>query len=181
MRIITGIYKGRILKKPAKIISPTKDSVKETIFNILRNRVKGGVVLDLFSGTGALGLEAFSRGAERVFLVDKDTLTINKNLKALNIDIHKEIKVFRQDVFYFIEKIAEKGVKFDIVFLDPPYHDNMTKKCLHMLSSYDILHPECLIVAEHYTRNELPQLIERLKLMRKLIFGQTSISIYQKE
>lgn len=181
MRIIAGTYKGRRLKKPSKNISPTKDNVKETIFNVLRKKIKDAIVLDLFSGSGALGLEAFSRGAKKVILVDKEVATINKNLHALSLNSNRNIEVFKQDAFYFIRKLSKRTLKFDLIFLDPPYYKDMAKKCLHILSGYDILHSDCLIIVEYESQDKLPQLIGRLRLLRNFNFGQTSVSIYQKE
>lgn len=180
MRIIAGLYKGRKLKRPPYNISPTKDNIKETIFNILRNKTKDALVLDLFSGSGALGFEALSRGAKKVILVDKIIVTINKNLFILNLNSNKNIDVFKQDAFYFIKKMSKKGLKFNLIFLDPPYYKSMAKKSLHMLSSYDILHPGGWVIAEYHRHDNLPQVIGKLEVIRNFHIGQTSVSIYQK-
>lgn len=180
MRIISGKYKSRRLKKPPDRVSPTKDNVKETIFNILKGKVEGANVLDLFSGSGSLALEALSREAEKIFIVDRDISTINKNLEALSLLSEKNVKVYRQDAFSFIRGAKNKVLKFSIIFLDPPYYKDMAKKCLHMLSRYDILHPNGIIIAEHESQAKLPQLIGILRLIRTHKAGNTTVSFYKK-
>jgi 16S rRNA (guanine966-N2)-methyltransferase len=120
MRIISGIYKSRVLKSPTSDkVRPTSDRAKETLFNILTNRIdlKGIRCLDLFCGTGNLGLECISRGAAMCYFVDRDTKIVLENIKLL--DAADKSKVYKSDAMAYLDKFNEKGI--DLVFCDPPY------------------------------------------------------------
>ena len=181
MRIIAGTLKGRRLKVSSKRINPTKDIVKESLFNILKGRVNGSLVLDLFSGSGSLGIEAFSRGAQKVTLVDREISDIKKNIAALALEGSSHIEVHKKDVFRYIKKYSKKSVKFDIIFLDPPYDADIAKKCLLILSDYAILEHDGLIIVEHKSSDKLPRLIGMFELTRRYRAGKTSVSFYKKE
>ena len=180
MRIISGKFKSRKLKAP-KDIKPTKDSVKETIFNIIGGRIKNTVVLDLFAGSGTLGLEALSRGADRLYLVDKNIKVIKENIENLSNNLYENIEIFREDAFSFIQEAKKKGLKFSFIFADPPYYQGLAKKCLHKIYKYDILQSNGLIIIEHEKRSNLPQHIGRFELMRIISAGITQVSFYKKE
>ncbi len=120
MRIITGIYKGRVLKSPdSNKIRPTSDRAKESLFNILSNRVdfEGMKVLDLFCGSGSLGLECISRGAAMCYFVDKDVELVKKNVALLKLSGNHEI--IRSEALNFLSNFPDRPI--DIVFADPPY------------------------------------------------------------
>ncbi|MCK5305651.1 MAG: 16S rRNA (guanine(966)-N(2))-methyltransferase RsmD [Candidatus Omnitrophica bacterium] len=181
MRIIAGTLKNRRLKVSSKRISPTKDIVKESLFNILKDRIKGSLVLDLFSGSGSLGLEALSRGAQKVTMVDREISDIKKNIAALAIEDSGRIEIHRKDVFRYIKKYSKKSVKFDIIFVDPPYDADIAKKCLIILSDYAILCHDGLIIVEHKSSDKLSRLIGIFELTRRYQAGKTSVSFYKKE
>ena len=144
MRVDSGIYKGRkLLENKYDHIRPTTDKVKQALFVKLQFFVPNKKVLDLFCGTGAMGIEALSRGAESVLFVDKDYRSCNmtkENLKNLNIDA----KVVKCDAVKFVEVCKER---YDLIILDPPYKSGLYEKVLPKL--YDILNDDGIIVCEH--------------------------------
>lgn len=182
MRVISGEFKGKLLKVPQGIkIRPTSDRVKEAVFNILADKVSGASFLELFAGSGSVGIEAKSRGARRVFFVENDRFclkAIRANLVSLGIS---EVKVMSTSVVKAIEKLAALGEHFDIVFLDPPYYKEKLKNCLLKLIWCDILNPHSIAVAEHSKREVLPQQLSTLKLIFTKTYGDTAVSFYQKQ
>jgi 16S rRNA (guanine966-N2)-methyltransferase len=149
MRIIAGKYKKRKLDVLSEAISPTKDSLRETMFNIISQKVEGSRVLDLYAGSGAFALEAISRGAQSADLVDIRPKTIYKNIGFLEEDDRKRVSVFGCDALKYIKKAAGQKKKYDLVFIDPPYHKGLLKKSLQLLFDYDILQPDAVVLAEH--------------------------------
>lgn len=154
IRVISGIYKGRRLKLvPSPSVRPMQDKVKGALFNILGDRVKGAVCLDGFAGTGSVGLEALSRGAERCVFVDEfypSVKTIRQNVATCGADdrsvvLHRE---FNRAVI----DLAKKGVRFDLVFLDPPYRLLEERNPLRVLRKRDAVKPGGLVVLRHYYR-----------------------------
>lgn len=160
MRIISGSFKGKRLYSPEdKSVRPTTDRIKETIFNILnsRNILIDGVVLDLFAGSGALGLEALSRGAQQVIFADTDNSSIkliNANLNLLGV----KCPVFNSDYMLTLKKLA--GMKFDLIILDPPYALKPEKEVIELILKYDLLNPNGIIFIEHSKDNCLINLPE---------------------
>ncbi|MEO8664212.1 MAG: RsmD family RNA methyltransferase [Ignavibacteria bacterium] len=135
MRIISGTHKSRILKSPdSNDIRPTSDRAKETLFNVLNNRIDfdGMTCLDLFCGTGNLGLECISRGAEMCYFVDRHTDIVKKNVEQLCL--HDKSKIVKSDVLSFLSSHSE--IKFDLILCDPPYdfgeYDRLIKKLSDM-------------------------------------------------
>ncbi len=147
MKVTSGKFGGRkLVENKFEHIRPTADIVKQAIFNKLTDILPGAKVLDLFCGTGALGIEALSRGAQDVVFVDKDkrsmTLTMT-NLQNLKI----EAKTINADFEIALKHL--KGQKFDIIILDPPYQGGLYEKALRKISEYDLLSTEGVIVCEH--------------------------------
>ncbi len=182
MRVIAGKYRSRIIKMPkGPEIRPTKDRIREALFNIIGDFVRGAAVLDAFAGSGAFGIEALSRGAKRAVFVDNNKRcveTIKKNLKALNVQI-KNISIIKMDVFkafYFLERKKEK---FDIVLLDPPYYKDMAKKSLIKLDRHDILTSSCIIAVEHHRNDILPEELDVLTSYRIARYGDICLSFYK--
>ena len=145
MRVVAGKYRGKKLKEfDLQTTRPTLDRVKESIFNLIQFDIQGSVVLDLFSGTGALGIEAISRGAEKTFLVDynNDAIKIiNENLKG----IEANYIVVKNDYLTFLENTNEK---FDIVLLDPPYNTDYGVKSIEILIAKNLLNSNAIIIFE---------------------------------
>lgn len=186
MRVISGSFKGRRLTAPKGLtIRPTPDKVKGAIFNILGDRIIESSFLDLFSGTGAIGIEALSRGAKEVVFVDNNTKAINtikKNLSIFNIQPRIKygavFKIVKGDSIEIIEKLTLG--QFDFIFLDPPYKTDLGEKALIEISSFNILKEDGEIIWEHYykkiTNYELQ--ITNLKLKRTIRYGDTALSFF---
>lgn len=149
MKIISGKYKGRNIEGFDIVgTRPTMDRVKESLFATIQNYIDDSVVLDLFSGSGNLGLEALSEGAKYAYLVDcnfKAIKTINKNISSIGITEAETINMdYKKALIYF----SEKNIKFDLIFLDPPYNTDYIEKSLELISKYDLLTDNGLIVCE---------------------------------
>jgi 16S rRNA (guanine(966)-N(2))-methyltransferase RsmD len=181
IRVISGIYKGRRLKLvPSPSVRPMQDKVKGALFNILGDRIKGAVCLDGFAGTGSIGLEALSRGAERCVFVDEfypSVKTIRQNVAACGADdrsviLHRE---FNRAVI----DLAKKGVRFDVVFLDPPYRLLEERNPLRVLRKRDAVKPGGLVVMRHYYRIK-PRLGD-FKLARRTKLGDDVIVLFVRE
>lgn len=180
MRIITGDFKGKTLKIPkSKYVRPTRAMVREAIFSVLGDFTREKDVLDLFSGSGALGFEALSNEAGSVTFVEKSKLSlkvIRENILCLGFS--SECRVIGRDVFAALNILKKKKLRFDIVFADPPYSAQMAKKCLLNIGNCDILHPSAIIVIEHYKKDELPERTDKLKLWQLKKYGDTFVSFY---
>lgn len=156
MRIIAGKFKGKKLFSPAKNVRPTLDRVKEAVFSIVSEYLHDASVLDLFSGSGALGLEAISRGAASCDFVDKalgSYKTIKKNIELLGAG--EQATVYMKDVMSWLS--ISRGKKYDLVFADPPYNlqENDISKFLTRLLEGELLDDDALIVLEKFKKTEL--------------------------
>jgi len=181
MRITGGKNKGRILASPRNLrIRPTSDQVREALFNILGHDLTGHRVLDLFAGTGSLGLEALSRGAEKVVFVDHTGVAlglIRKNLERCGFT--GSGIVLKWDLTRGIGRHGRlRGQFFDLVFLDPPYGKNMITPLLQELSTTAMLSPGARVVAESSKSDGLPSVAENLKQIDHRIYGDTQVSLY---
>jgi 16S rRNA (guanine(966)-N(2))-methyltransferase RsmD len=178
MRIISGTSKGRRLATlKSHALRPTSDRVKESIFNILGKVVEGKKVLDLFAGTGALGMEALSRGAKRAFFVEKGRQAIRlirKNLSQLGMEGRSEI--VPKDANRAIGILKERGETVELILMDPPYQKGLIHKTLSKLTSHKIYHEDSILVIEHDRRELLPDTIEGWDLIRQRRIGDTVIS-----
>ena len=159
MRVISGKYKGRKLCsiKDSSNLRPTTDRMKETIFDIISNYISFENInfLDLFSGTGAIGIEAISRGANKTYFVEKNKKNLNiikKNIEILNINKKKYI-IFSKSVNNFFENFNDK-ISFDVIFADPPYNKGFVNNILLLINNFKNISNENLIVIEH-NKNEL--------------------------
>jgi len=177
MRIITGKYRGRKLETPfGNEIRPTSDKVKESIFNILMCDIEGAVCVDLFAGTGNLGLEALSRGASKCWFCDSERIDIIKrNIKYCKAD--NESIVLAGDYRKALKRINEK---VDIIFIDPPYHAGLYEKAVEQIDLLDLLTDVGIIVAEHEKMTDLPEHIGGMKLFKHKKYGKTCLSLYKR-
>lgn len=179
MRVISGKYK-RIELKGFNIdgIRPTMDKVKEAIFAMIQDYIPDSVCLDLFAGTGSLGIEALSNGAKHVYFNDemKDAINIIK----FNIDKIKDTNstIICSDYTSTIKKFGENKIKFDIIFLDPPYGKIKIKTVIAQIIKYDILNSGGVIVCE-YEDEILEENYDYLNLIKYRKYGRTYISIYK--
>jgi 16S rRNA (guanine(966)-N(2))-methyltransferase RsmD len=179
MRITTGIYKGRNLKLP-KGIRPTQDKTRKAIFDILSD-IEGLSFLELFAGSGAVSLEAASRGAREVVLVENNSSVLRDLTQNLSYAIDTKYRVLPLDAQIAVKRLCRDGSSFDIIFFDPPYHQDLPKKTLQTLSAYDILAPTGLIIVQHFKKESLPENLGVLNLLKQSDYGDTKLSFYQKK
>jgi len=178
MRIIAGEFKGRRLAAVKGRVRPTSDRVREAIFSVLGQAVVEALVLDLFAGTGALSLEALSRGARDAVLVEEHASALKilrDNIKTLGLESHT--RVLALPVTRALKKLAGQGQQFSLVFLDPPYERGLALKTLAALQV--LLLPEARVVAEHSQRETLPEQVGRLNLSQSRRYGDTQVAFYQ--
>ncbi len=182
MRIIGGEHRGRkIIRPEAEATRPTKDRIRESVFNIVSERLPDSDILDIFAGSGAYGLEALSRGAKRAVFVDNSKYCasiIKNNINTLNVKYRS--KVIISDAFETIEQLYNKKEKFDLLFADPPYNTGLAKKTLIKVNQYDILNEFGLLIIEHHVEEVLPQTGKNVTILKKKTYGDTNISIYIK-
>ena len=180
MRITGGHRKGFVLISPkGKGIRPSSDHIRQVIFNILGHDLAKKRVLDLFSGTGILGIEALSRGAEHVCFVDKSSESLRLIKRNLEITGFKDrASIIKRDLIRSPFRI--KG-RFDIVFIDPPYNSNLLLETLTLLPSKAILRDGSVIIGRSSKRESVPSLINRMSLLDLRIYGDTRLWIYRYE
>lgn len=153
MRIISGKYRGKILKSfEFNTTRPTLDRVKEAVFDKIFMKVRKGVVLDLFGGTGGMGLEALSRGARSVYICDESFNSINL-IKKNSERFEPKPEILQLDYNKALELFNRTGTQFDIIFIDPPYDSNFGAKSLELIEKFELLKPDGIIVYEHDTAN----------------------------
>jgi 16S rRNA (guanine966-N2)-methyltransferase len=182
MRVIAGKFRSRRLKGPGALkIRPTSDRLRETLFNVLGPTVKDSLFFDLYAGTGAIGIEAISRGAREVIFVESHAKTaqlIRENLASLKL--HDGTEVLETPVARGLAKLASRHLLADFIFLDPPY--DQPEEYLETLESLDASHlvaPEGIVIAEHDVKLELPEFFTRLERTRLLEQGDTALSFYR--
>lgn len=190
MRISAGQLKGRKInfkkaQKAAKkelALRPTSAKVRESIFNIIGALISDSQFVDLYAGTGAVGIEALSRGASAVFFVEADrkrTEQIEKMLKDCGYSSRADI--IRGEASAFIARAVREGLKFDIIFLDPSYHSGELERILPLLSDGDLLHDKGIIIAEHLLKKKLPDEIGKLVQKKAYKYGDTMLTLYRKK
>ena len=177
MRIIAGFYKGRRLYTPNdRNIRPTTDKVKEAIFSMIAPNIEDAVAVDLFAGTGNLGLEALSRGAAHCYFGDNSRESINlikQNIVYCNAS--NVSTIYAGDYAKVLEKIKQKA---DVIFLDPPYREGLMLDCLSKITELDLLAEDGIIIAEHGAKEDLPEKIYGLVKQKEKKYGTITISIY---
>jgi len=176
MRVIAGEYKGRKLQPPAdNSVRPTTDKVKEALFSILTDRIWGSKVLDLFAGTGNLGIEALSRGAELCVFCDSSRESI-KLIKQNIAHCKAEGAIVKAGDFRKV--LSNLNQKFDIIILDPPYEKGMLDPCFELIREYDLLAEDGVIVAEHRREEEMPDELYGFERIKERRYGIIKLSIY---
>lgn len=180
MRIIAGEYKGRRITAPEDTsVRPTTGKVKEAIFAMLMNDIYDAVTVDLFAGTGNLGLEALSRGARKCYFGDnsRDSLRLIKENIA-HCKAEDKSVVIAGSYEKVLDRINEKA---DIVLLDPPYKEGLMLKCLQRINELDILADDGVIVAEHGGYEDMPEAIGSIVRVKEKRYGTINVTIYRKE
>ena len=177
MRVISGSMRGKRLREPANYdIRPTTDKVKESIFNIIQFDIEGRRVLDLFAGTGQLGIECLSRGAAEVTFVDQSRESIalvKQNIKGCGF----EARVVQSDSIAFLER----GEKFDLILIDPPYATNFIDKALQIINSVDILTESGIIMCESGREKPMPEMNMPYFKCKEYNYGKVKLTSYSRE
>ncbi|WP_300279808.1 16S rRNA (guanine(966)-N(2))-methyltransferase RsmD [Peptacetobacter sp.] len=181
MRVISGKIRGLKLNPPKdQSVRPTTDRVKESLFNIINSYVMDSNVLDLFSGSGSLGIECLSRGAKHCVFSDlsKDSINIIKsNIKKARLE--SESTVINKDYKNVISEMGIKRNKFDIIMIDPPYYEGLFIDCIERIDNNNILSEDGIIVVEHDKKDELPEQIGNIIKIKEKKYGITILSFYK--
>ena len=175
MRVISGKYKGKKLDGfTIEGTRPTMDRVKESLFGSIQNYVKNSVVLDLFAGSGSLGIEALSNGANSCYFCDNSREAIKvleNNLKEID-----DSYIIKKDYNDVLKELKNKDIKFDLIFLDPPYKLNLINDSINKILEYNLLNKNGLIVCEYES-----ELVEcNLELIKEKKYGTTYVKVYKK-
>ncbi|MDO4731557.1 MAG: 16S rRNA (guanine(966)-N(2))-methyltransferase RsmD [Clostridia bacterium] len=180
MRVITGKYRNLRLSTPANNrVRPTSDKVKEAIFSSIQFNLPNAYFLDLFSGTGQMGIEALSRGAKKSVFVDKNLSLVRENLsKIKDINHNSDYSLLECDVLNSIKLCKNQDLLFDIVFMDPPYNSSDISDILKELSQ--ILAPDAVVVCEHSSTISLPECVSCLSLKQTRKYSSTTVTTYLK-
>ncbi len=177
MRIVSGLVKGRRIFAPSGLaLRPTPNKVRAALFNILSNSIVGASFLDLYAGTGAVGIEALSRGAGFVTFVEQDPrhlAYLGKNIAACGFSEKSKVLGFAADHF------LNGGVQpFDLIFLDPPYASGELEKILPRIWEGDMMTDRGQLVVEHFHKQVLPQAMGKIQFLKKYRYGETILSFY---
>lgn len=183
MRVISGRKKGYGLKAPkGRQTRPTEDRIKESLFNILMDIHDESIVLDLFAGSGSIGIEFLSRGAKKSFFVDRsyDSIKcIKENLQ--HTDLSDIAEVFKTDAIKSIMLFADKDIKFDYIFADPPYGQDLIIKTIKKISKENILKENGLLILEHEKNLVLEDKIDSLKKTDCREYGSKNLTFFTKD
>ena len=181
MRIVAGKNKGNILKSPKDLsIRPTSQKVREALFDILRTDIEETCFLDLFAGTGAVGIEALSRGAKKVIFIDKEVKCI-KIIKE-NLERTKNTQnafVYKIDFLAGLKLLAKINFLLNYIFLDPPYNKGLINTTLLEIAKLPILKKNGLIIAQHYQKEKVMENLDNLKLFDQRRYGECYLSFYE--
>ncbi len=174
MRVISGKYKGKkLIGFDIDGTRPTMDRVKESLFGIIQNKIKDSIVLDLFAGSGSLGIEALSNGAKMCYFVDNNIELINI-IKENTKSIKEDVSILKSDYSNALAMLKNSNIKFDIIFLDPPYKLNLINDCLDKIYKYNLLNEDGIIVCEF--ENEIIK-SEHFRLQKEKKYGTKNINI----
>ncbi len=184
MRVIGGTARGRLLCAPRNLrVRPTSDRVKEALFSILTSRLgnfAGLRVLDIFAGTGNLGLEALSRGAALAIFIDnhhESIEIIRKNLTQFGFA--DQSRIIAQDALNALMLLAKKEKPFQLIFIDPPYSAGLTEQILNHLGSSGLVDKDTLVVAEFSVRESIPSSFGKLQESDRRVYGDTALSLLE--
>lgn len=186
MRISGGIAKGRRIyskkiltaRHDSADIRPTSAKVRQAIFNIIRGRILKSCFLDLYAGSGAVGFEAISRGADKVVFVEANEIAAKNLMKFIDrFGFRDKSIVVVDNVAHFLKKTKDY---FDIIFVDPPYASDEIDKVLPMIDRLSVLKEEGIVIAEHSSKRTLPEIIGDLIFVKRYKYGDTSLSLFKK-
>ena len=180
MRVIAGRLRGRRLFVLTDLsIRPTIGRLRESYFDIVRDRIEGARFLDLCAGSGSIGIEALSRGAAHVAFVEKShraAQVLRRNLDHCGLS--EGYRLLQGDIFQEIPRLARDGEPFDLIYFDPPYFRDMYQRTLELLSECALLAPEGLLAANHFKKTPLPDACGRLRCIREVQHGDSVLNFY---
>ena len=183
MRVIAGIYKGRRLKTLEGMhVRPTSDRLRETVFNVLAPRIEGARFIDICAGSGAVGIEAVSRGAASVTFIEssrKAAALINENLRSLGII--DDVRVINRDALAALKHLAQRESQFDLCYFDPPYDSEIHYPVLWQIAKQNLLAEDGIVIVEHRRQLPLSPSYDRLRPYREIVQGETSLTFYAPE
>lgn len=178
MRVISGIYRGRKLASPLNnAVRPTTDKVKEAVFAILQNDLPNATVIDLFSGTGAIGVEAVSRGAKKVYMCDNTPASLDVIKQNLSFVDKTKYDLFKGDYTDCLRRIASKGEQADVIFVDPPYYKGIPSKALATIERLNVLKKDGIVIVERKESDTVDT--QRFALLFTRKYGETCIDVYR--
>ncbi len=180
MRVIAGLRKGHPLKAvPGSSTRPTTDKVKEALFSMIGPYFDGGIALDLFAGTGGLGIEALSRGVEKAILVDRDAKsiqTIKENVEKTKFQT--EVEVIRGDALKCLDQFAARGLSFELIFIDPPYQGGFYRPCLQRLRESSMISESTRIIVESDPSNrDMDEILLGWQRLKHAEYGSICIDV----
>jgi 16S rRNA (guanine(966)-N(2))-methyltransferase RsmD len=181
MRIVAGKNKGTILKSPKDLsVRPTSEKVREALFDILGTSVRETCFLDLFAGTGAVGIEALSRGARKVIFIEKEL----KCIKIIKENLDKtgnsqNAVVYKIDFLAGLKLLVKKNYQLDYIFLDPPYNRGLVNISLLGIAKLPVLRKNALVIAQHYKKEKIMENLNNLDLSNQRRYGECYLSFYQ--
>ena len=181
MRVISGLAKGKRLKAPAGLNTrPITDMIKEALFNVLGNRVMESEFLDLFAGSGSVGIEALSRGAKKVVFVDSSgeaIKVIKENLA--NCSLVSDYEVYRSDVFKALGLLRRHGTRFDLIYIDPPFtNERIFNEVMGVVGNMDILECNGIMVIRTPRKKDISPIFNQLQRYRLSNYGESNLNYY---
>jgi 16S rRNA (guanine966-N2)-methyltransferase len=180
MRVIAGIYKGRRLKTlEGMSLRPTSDRLRETLFNILAPRIEEARFADVCAGSGAIGVEALSRGARHVTFIEKSlkaARVISENLR--NCGIRRGYRVINRDAVRALKNLASEQAQFDIIYFDPPYDSEIYTPVMWLIATHDLLAEDGVVIVEHRRQRPLLPNYDRLRPYRQVAQGDSLLTFF---
>lgn len=182
MRVIAGKYRSQPLSAPkGRDTRPTSDRLRETLFNVIAPQIRDAVFADLFAGTGAVGIEAISRGARQVYFAENAKIalqTLRQNLDRLQI--RDQAIVEAAGTMPLLRRLLQQKIRLDLIFLDPPYKEQLAyQTVLRFLAEQPILHVNAIVMVEHARRFSLPNLNINLQPYRRIEQGETALTFFR--
>ena len=181
MRITSGTLKNRKIKsREGKETRPTLERIKEAIFSIIGDKITDARFLDLYSGTGNMAIEALSRGASRAVMIEQDKEALRIIIDNVNdLKLDGKCRAYKNDVFRALEILGRKKEKFDIIFLDPPYKENITEKTLEKISESEILADDGIIISEHIVYEKSKDTVGNLVKYDERDYNKKIVTFYK--
>jgi 16S rRNA (guanine(966)-N(2))-methyltransferase RsmD len=188
MRISGGLAKGRRTAtkrlfsggSDGEKLRPTSSKVREALFDILREKIQGAVFVDLYAGTGTVGLEALSRGGKKAIFVESNDLRVSAIKRNTDkFEFNERAEVVKCSAYKFLEKSSAANKRFDIFFLDPPYHSDEINKVLPLICEKELLNDGGIVIVEHFFKKKIPETVGKLRINRSYRYGDTMLTLYR--